>query len=487
MLREARLGRKMNEKALRFSSSIGHDANIFYYDILVDVAQTLVLLKGGYLNSREALEILNALKDISREGYKEWIDYEDVHEAIEAEITKRTPAGKKLHTGRSRNDEVSTCLRLFARDHLLKLAEKLLDLEDAILRISEGDALMPGFTHFQFAQPTRLSHHLLTFFDLFDRDFQRVIEAFLRVNRCPLGSAAFAGTGYRLDREFATKILGFNAVQEHSEDAVASRDFIIDSVYVCTSVLLNIGRICEEIVLFVTLGFLLLPDVFSSTSSIMPQKKNPDIAELLRAKCGKMIGLLTSAMAIYKGLPFSYNRDFQEMNPVLYTALKETIDAVEVFTGMISEIKFRKEILEQKAREGFTAATELADMLVRDFNIPFRDAHRIIARVASVGKFEPSAADIEEFARELGFTIKLSDERIAEVLNVENIVEGRKTIGATSRDEVVRMWSLRRERILSHRRRLKRLKGRIDAGFELMKAEIKKIGGNFDDWEKGKD
>lgn len=482
MIREGRLREKMNEKALRFSSSIEHDQNIFYYDVLVDIAHALILQKGGYLSKEEFLEILNALKEILKQGYKEWSNYEDVHEAIEAEITKKTSAGKRLHTGRSRNDEVATCLRLFARDHLIKLAEKLVILQETILRLSEEDTLMPGFTHFQFAQPTRLSHHMLMFFDLFERDFQRVLEALKRANRCPLGSSAFAGTSYNLDRELSAKILGFDAVQEHSEDAVASRDFLIDSIYVCTSVLLNISRICEEIILFSTLGFIELPDSYSSTSSIMPQKKNPDIAELLRAKCGKMIGLLTSAMSIYKALPFSYNRDFQEMNPLLYTALKETINAVEVFTGMLSEIKFRRENLEKKAREGFTVATELADLLVKNFNIPFRDAHRIIATLASEGNFEPNARDIEKTAENLGFSVELSDEKIKEAMNVERIVEGRKTVGSTSGEEVERMRSLRKEKILSQRRKLKRIRDRINAGLELMKAEIKRLGGNFDDW-----
>ncbi|MDK2795633.1 MAG: argininosuccinate lyase [Archaeoglobaceae archaeon] len=482
MIREGRLREKMNEKALRFSSSIEHDQNIFYYDVLVDIAHALTLQKGGYLSKEEFLEILNALKEILKQGYKEWSNYEDVHEAIEAEITKKTSAGKRLHTGRSRNDEVATCLRLFARDHLIKLAEKLVILQETILRLSEEDTLMPGFTHFQFAQPTKLSHHMLMFFDLFERDFQRVLEALKRANRCPLGSSAFAGTSYNLDRELSAKILGFDAVQEHSEDAVASRDFLIDSIYVCTSVLLNISRICEEIILFSTLGFIELPDSYSSTSSIMPQKKNPDIAELLRAKCGKMIGLLTSAMSIYKALPFSYNRDFQEMNPLLYTALKETINAVEVFTGMLSEIKFRRENLEKKAREGFTVATELADLLVKNFNIPFRDAHRIIATLASEGNFEPNAKDIEKTAENLGFSVELSDEKIKEAMNVERIVEGRKTVGSTSGEEVERMRSLRKEKILSQRRKLKRIRGRINAGLELMKAEIKRLGGNFDDW-----
>lgn len=480
MLREGRFGREMDSKALRFSSSIEHDVNIFRYDLLVDLAHTLNLLRSGYLSKEDAQAIIKALSEISKRGYEDWDKYEDVHEAIEAEITRRTQAGKKMHTGRSRNDEVATCLRLFARDHLLELAEKLIALQEAILKISENDAIMPGFTHFQFAQPTRLSHHLLMLFDLFERDFQRVIEAFRRVNKCPLGSSAFAGTSYKLDREFTAKILGFDDILEHSEDAVASRDFLIESVNVCVSVLLNISRICEEIILFATLGFVDLPNAYSSTSSIMPQKKNPDIAELLRAKCGKMIGLLTSAMSIYKALPFSYNRDFQEMNPILYTALKETIEAVEVFTGMLSGMRFRKDFMEQKAREGFTTATELADMLVKDFGIPFRDAHRIIARLAFEGNYSPSAKDIERSAKEIGYEIRVSGERVAEVTKLENIVNGRKTIGGTAKEEVDRMRAMRKEKVLSERRELKRIKRRIENALKLMWAEIETLGVKFD-------
>ncbi|MCX8172475.1 MAG: argininosuccinate lyase [Archaeoglobaceae archaeon] len=480
MLREGRFGVKMDPKALKFSSSIAHDVNIFSYDILVDLAHTLNLLRSGYLTLEEALEIVKTLNEIKNRGYVEWSNYEDVHEAIEVELTARTKAGKKLHTGRSRNDEVATCLRLFARDHLLELAERLTILLESILQISKEDAIMPGFTHFQFAQPTRLSHHLLMFFDLFERDLQRILEVFRRVNKCPLGASAFAGTGYNLDREFIAKILGFDDIQEHSEDAVASRDFIIESVFVCTSIILNVSRICEEIILFTTLGFVDLPENFSSTSSIMPQKKNPDIAELLRAKSGKLIGMLTSATSIYKALPFSYNRDFQEMNSILYTALKETIESLEVFTGMIMGIKFKSDIMEQKAKEGFTIATELADMLVRDFGIPFRDAHRIIARLASEGNYNPSAKDIESAAKELGYTVELSDKKISEVVELRNIVEGRKTIGGTAKREVERMRALRVEKVLKRKRELKRLKRKVENGLALLKIEIAKIGGKFD-------
>jgi argininosuccinate lyase (EC 4.3.2.1) len=231
---------------------------------------------------------------------------------------------------------------------------------------------MPGFTHLQFAQPTKLSHHLLAYFDMVERDLERLVDAFRRVNLCPLGSSAFASTSYRLDREYVAKILGFDGVLEHSEDAVSSRDFLIETVFVCSSIMLSLSRIAEEIILFSTLGFIDLPNKYASTSSIMPQKKNPDIAELIRAKTGKTIGNLVSAMAIYKALPFSYNRDFQEMNEILYETMRIVENSVEVMSGMLSEIRFNKSLLEEKAREGFTLATEVADMLVKEFGIPFR-------------------------------------------------------------------------------------------------------------------
>lgn len=477
MLRNERL-REMDEKAKKFSSSIEHDLHIFHYDILVDIAHVLNLLKGNYLSKKEALEIIEALNTVARSGYKSW-DFEDVHEAIEAEVTKITEAGKKMHTGRSRNDEVATCLRMFARDHLLEIAEKLVALQSTILEIAEkNDAIMPGFTHLQFAQPTRVSHHLLMFHDLFERDFERVLEVYRRVNKCPLGASAFAGTSYKIDREFVAKILGFDGILEHSEDAVASRDFLIDSIYVCTSIMLNISRIAEEIVIFAALGLIELPDEFASTSSIMPQKKNPDIAELLRAKAGKIIGNLISAATIYKATPFSYNRDFQEMNTILYDSMKITIENLDVFQRMISKLKFNEDLMKKKSVEGFAVATELADMLVIDFGIPFRVAHKILGRIAAK-KVAPSVQEIESVAKEFGFEIRIPEEKFAEAVDVEKAVERRQTIGGTKSSEVKRMLDFRKERLNRKRNKIKKIKRRIKIALDLMEKEVKKIGVDF--------
>ncbi len=474
MLREGRMKERMDIKALKLSSSLEHDKNIFYYDILVDVAHVLTLNRSGYLSDSETAEILAALKKV-RDSFNEYgnQEYEDIHEAIEAEVTKITPAGAKMHTGRSRNDEVATCLRMFARDHLLDLAENVLRLMEAILKKADTKAVMPGFTHLQYAQPTKLSHHLIAYHDMLSRDFERILDAFRRVNKCPLGSAAFASTPYTLDRQFTGKILGFDGVVENSEDAVASRDFLIESIYVCTSLMLSLSRIAEEIILFSSeFGFVDLPDEYSSTSSIMPQKKNPDIAELIRANAGRMIGNLTAAMSIYKAMPFSYNRDFQEMNPLLYDSLRRAELAVDVMAGMMDKIKFREDVMAKKASKGFATATELADMLVMNYGVPFRLAHKIVGRIAAEGLEKPTPEDVSRAAREFGLNIDIREVE----LDVEKAVESRKNIGGTAEKEVQRMIATRREELNNRKSKIRTLRGRIAVALKILYDEAEKLG-----------
>ncbi len=474
MLREGRMKGAMDKKALKLSSSLEHDRNIFYYDILVDAAHVLTLNKSGYISNSEAAEILAALKKIRNSGFNGRWEYEDVHEAIEAEVTKLTPAGAKMHTGRSRNDEVATCLRMFARDHLLELAENVLKMMEVLLEKAEkSKAVMPGFTHMQYAQPTRLSHHLIAYHDMLSRDFERILEVFRRVNRCPLGSAAFASTPYTLDRRFTARILGFDDVVENSEDAVASRDFVIDTIYTCTSLMLSLSRIAEEIVLFSSeFGFVDLPDEYSSTSSIMPQKKNPDIAELIRAGAGRMIGNLMAAMSIYKAMPFSYNRDFQEMNPLLYDSLKRAELAVDVMAGMMEKIRFREDVMAKKAEKGFATATELADMLVMNYGVPFRLAHKIVGRLASEGLERPTPEDISRAAREFGLNVEVKTVE----LDVEKAVESRTNIGGTAEKEIRRMIEVRREKLNNRKSKIRTLRGRIAIGLKILYDEAEKLG-----------
>ncbi len=463
MLR-SRFKKEMDPLALKLTSSLDHDKNIFYYDILVDIAHVLGLLKQGYLSKDECREIVKALLEIREKGLDE--EGEDIHEAIEKAVTKRTQAGKKMHTARSRNDEVATCLRMFARDKLLSIAQAVLELRAVLIEKAKEylDVVMPGFTHLQYAQPTRLSHHLLAYHDMLKRDFDRIISAFSRVNLSPLGACAFAGTSFKLDRYYTAKLLGFDGVIENSADAVSSRDFLIEAVFASTSLMLTLSRMAEEIVLWSSeFDFIDLPEEFASTSSIMPQKKNPDVAELIRAKAGRCVGELTSVMSIYKGLPLTYNRDFQEMNSIMYSTLSVAELSTIVMVRMFSAIKFRSDIMIEKALKGFAVASEIADRLTKA-GIPFRDAHRIVGMAVAEGDL----SRVSEIAKEFGYNVEVDVK-----VNIEEIVDGRKTLGGTSKSEVLRMID-DRERLLEED--LKILSEKIESvcfGLEKLYSEVK--------------
>ncbi len=478
----SRMRKEMDRLALDFSSSLTHDERIFYYDILVDIAHVLGLLKCGHIGKEDAKSIIKALLEIRDAGYSSLPrNYEDVHEAIEAEVTKKTQAGKRMHTARSRNDEVATCLRMFARDKLLSLALALLELREVLLKIAEEniDAIMPGFTHLQYAQPTRLSHHILAYHDMIARDFERVMDAFRRVNLSPLGSAAFASTSFKLDRNYVAELLGFDGVVENSCDGVASRDFLIESVFVSTSVMLSLSRIAEEIILWCSeFGFIELPDEYASSSSIMPQKKNPDIAELIRAKAGKIVGNLTAVMTIYKAMPFTYNRDFQEMNPIMFESLEVAEVSTILMARMLDKIEFKADVMLEKALKGFTHATELADLITKA-GVPFRDAHKIVGRLVAEGIEKPNAEDVKKVAREFGYDIELNDEAIEGIFDPRKIVEGRENVGGTSKAEVARMIEKRKNMLEADWEKLSECVERISMRLERLYDEARTILGKW--------
>ncbi len=471
----SRLKKEMDRLALEFSSSLEQDKKIFYYDILVDIAHVLGLLKCGHIGKEDARAIIKALLEIRDAGYDSLPkDCEDVHEAIEAEVTKRTPAGKRMHTARSRNDEVATCLRMFARDKLLSLAFSLLELRRVLLNIAENhiDTIMPGFTHLQYAQPTVLAHWVLAYHDMIERDFERVMDAFGRVNRSPLGSAAFAGTSFELDRAYTAELLGFDDVVENSCDAVASRDFLIESVFVSASTMLSLSRIAEEIILWCSeFGFIELPDEYASSSSIMPQKKNPDIAELIRAKAGKVLGNLAGVMSIYKAMPFTYNRDFQEMNPIMFESLEVADVATILMARMLEKVEFRRDVMLEKALKGFANATEIADLITKK-GIPFRDAHKIVGRLVAEG-LEFSAENIRDVAEDFGYSIQLSDDELK--FDAKDIVENRRNLGGTSKSEITRMIEGRRKKLEEDRELLANVIDRISQRLERLYEEATDI------------
>jgi argininosuccinate lyase len=448
----SRFGKKMDETALMFSSSLDHDKNIFYYVILVDMAHILNLMKSLYVSEEEAKELLKAIIEIRNEGFETLGNYEDVHEAIEAKlIDKVGDSGRKIQTAKSRNDEIATCLRLFARDRLLLLMDSLLELRRVLLQIAidKKDVIMPGFTHLQPAQPTKLSHHIIAYHDMFSRDFERMMQVFRRINQSPLGSAAFTTTSFEIDRERIAEFLGFDGIVDNSADAVSSRDFSIEAVFVGTSILLTLSRIAEEIILWTSeFNFIELPDEFASSSSIMPQKKNPDIAELIRAKSGRIIGNLTAMMSMYKALPLTYNRDFQDMNSLLYEALEISILSTGLMARMLDKIDFKEDIMDQKAGKKFTVATELANMLVRKANIPFRSAHEIVGRIAMQENASPSIDDIDRAAMEVAgrkVSESISKDDLEKALNPAHVVEATSGTGGTSEEQIKRMLD---ERIL---------------------------------------
>ncbi len=389
----------------RFLSSMDADAWIFEADILVDKAHVVMLAEQGIISPSEGREILRGLETIKREGFQR-LDrgLEDIHLAIETRLTSLVgEVAGRMHTGRSRNDEVATCIRLALRDRLLELAGEVLNFQDAFLRVASlyTETLLPGFTHTQHGQPTTLAHHLLAHEGALERDLRRLKSAYENTNQSPLGAAAFAGTGFPIDRRRQMELLGFRGLVENTMDAVSTRDFIIEALAACSNLMVDLGRFAEEMILWSTqeFGFVEMDDRYASTSSIMPQKKNPDVAELIRGKVGGVHGCLFAVLEICKALPYSYNRDIQEATPHLWRGVSETLRCTRMARGILETLKFNTGRMEAAASWGFTTATELADTLVRETGIPFREAHQVIARASRTSGL--TLEDIENTGREV--------------------------------------------------------------------------------------
>jgi argininosuccinate lyase len=466
----------MDKLALDFSSSIKDDAKIFFYDVLVNIAHVLGLYKMGHIEKEEAKEIILGLMRIRDEGVPNAC--EDVHEGIEARLSEITESGARMHTAKSRNDEIAACLRLFARDRLLAIMYALLELRKTILEVGMKniEVISPGFTHLQYAQPTRLSHHLLAYHDMLKRDYERALQCFRRVNKNPLGAAAFASTSFRLDRNLTAELLGFDGLVENSMDAVASRDFAIEAIFISSSIMLSLSRIAEEIILWTSeFDFMELSDEYSSSSSIMPQKKNPDVAELIRARAGRVCGNLSSAITIYKAMPFAYNRDFQEINPLLYFSLESAEISAILTSRMLSTAKFKAEVMREKATKGFSIATDVANLLVQKARIPFRAAHRIVGRIAMEGdlSLEKLLKATDEVAKEYREVIRqnVCEEDLR--FDVESVLESRINVGAPSKAEVKRMIEERFEI-------LKRDWEEVDTIIEKLSRALEKLYGEVE-------
>ena len=432
-----RFTKETNTLVHNFNASLSFDQKLYAWDIRGSIAHVTMLAKQGILTTEECNSIIAALKDIQTEIENGILEFdaaqEDIHSFIEAELTKRTGnTGKKLHTGRSRNDQVALDMRLYTRDELDELDHLLYELLCLLYHIMEAhlDTYMPGFTHLQKAQPVTLAHHLGAYFEMFLRDRERLADTRRRMNYCPLGAGALAGTTYPLDRAYTASLLGFDAPTRNSMDSVSDRDYLLETLSALSICSMHLSRFCEEIILWNTdeYRFIDLDDAYSTGSSIMPQKKNPDIAELIRGKTGRVYGALTSLLTTMKGLPLAYNKDMQEDKECVFDAIDTVKGCLALFTGMLSTIKFRKDIMEASAKGGFTNATDAADYLAAH-GVPFRDAHGIIGQL--VLRCIELGTSLDELPLEEYKAISSVFEKdIYDSIRMETCVERRNTAGA---------------------------------------------------------
>ncbi len=442
-----RFTKETDQLVYHFNASISFDRKLFEEDIEGSIAHAVMLEKQGILSEEEKNAIVKGLVGIREDvksGKLEITDaYEDIHSFVEANLTERIgDAGKKLHTGRSRNDQVALDMKLYIRKEILHVAEELDALLHTLLDVMEEnkETYMPGFTHLQKAQPITLSHHMGAYFEMFHRDSLRMRDIYKRMNYCPLGSGALAGTTYPLDRGYTASLLGFEGPTLNSMDSVADRDYLIEFLSSLATVMMHLSRFCEEVIIWNSneYRFIEIDDAYSTGSSIMPQKKNPDIAELVRGKTGRVYGALVSILTVMKGIPLAYNKDMQEDKELTFDAVDTVKGCLALFTGMLKTMKFNREVMAASAMNGFTNATDAADYLVGK-GVPFRDAHGIIGRLVLYCIDKNTcieALSMEEF-KEISPVFEAD---IYDAVSLKACVERRLTIGAPgpeAMDEVI--------------------------------------------------
>ena len=432
-----RFTKETDQLVYNFNASITFDQKFYKQDIEGSIAHVTMLAKQGILTEQERDDIVRTLKEIRDEVESGKLEitseYEDIHSFVEANLIDRLgDTGKKLHTGRSRNDQVALDMRLYTRDELLHTDDLLKELLETILKIMEAntETIMPGFTHLQKAQPITLAHHMGAYFEMFKRDRLRLHDIYERMNYCPLGSGALAGTTYPLDREYTAELLGFYSPTLNSMDGVSDRDYLIEFLSACATIMMHLSRFSEEIIIWNSneYQFVEIDDAYSTGSSIMPQKKNPDIAELVRGKTGRVYGALMSLLTTMKGIPLAYNKDMQEDKELSFDAMDTVKGCIALFTGMLATMKFNKGKMRLSANNGFTNATDAADYLVKH-GVPFRDAHGIIGKIV-LYCIERGIAIDDMSLDELKAICPVFEEDIYEEISMETCVNNRLTIGA---------------------------------------------------------
>ncbi len=452
-----RFARPTDSAVEAFTASIDVDRRLYAYDIAGSIAHARMLAHVKVLSEKECDAIVQGLESIKSEieaGKFPWESrLEDVHMNIEARLIDQIgEVGKKLHTGRSRNDQVATDMRFYVRDSIDALCQRIARVQAALLAVAERetDTIMPGFTHLQAAQPVTFGHHMLAWFEMLSRDHARMKDCRKRVNILPLGAAALAGTSYPIDREYAARLLGFDGVAENSLDAVSDRDFAIELVAATAQLMTHLSRFCEEIILWASsvFGFIELGDDLCTGSSIMPQKKNPDVAELIRGKTGRVNGALVALLTVMKAQPLAYNRDNQEDKEPVFDAGDTVSTSLDVFVELLEGMKLDRDAMLRVAQDGFTTATDLADYLVRK-GIAFRDAHEIVGNLVRLGMdidkdfSQMSLSELQGMCKEI-------ESDVFDVLTLEGSVNARNHVGGTAPAQVRQAIQRARKRLAAY-------------------------------------
>ena len=449
-----RFTKETDQLVYNFNASISFDKKLYAQDIRGSIAHVMMLAKQEILTEAEKQQIIEGLEGILddvEKGKLEITDkYEDIHSFVEANLIDRIgDAGKKLQTGRSRNDQVALDMKLYTRDEIAQIDQLLKTLLRTILGIMQEntETIMPGFTHLQKAQPITLAHHMGAYFEMFKRDHERMRDISKRMNTCPLGSGALAGTTYPLDRDYTAKLLGFDGPTLNSMDGVSDRDYLLELLSALSIVMMHLSRFCEEVIIWNSneYKFVEIDDAYSTGSSIMPQKKNPDIAELVRGKAGRVYGALMSMLTVMKGIPLAYDKDMQEDKELTFDAIDTVKGSLALFTGMISTMTFNKEVMENSAKNGFTNATDAADYLV-NHGVPFRDAHGIVGQLVLFCIERGIALDdmtLEEFQA----ISPVFEADIYDAISMKTCVEKRVTIGAPGQEAMKKVIEIYRKRL----------------------------------------
>jgi argininosuccinate lyase len=490
MIREGRLGKSFDEEVSAKTSSLEFDIELFRYDLLTDMAHIVMLVDTGIIEKEDAKKLLQVLKKIEKKGIQSLDispELEDIHMAIESQIIKEIgDTGGRLQTARSRNDQVACDLRMKTREDVNLLIKSIIGLIIALLEVAEKNTLtlIPAFTHLQHAQPTTLAHHLISYVDSLIRNIARLEDAYDRIDLCPLGAGAVTTTSYPIDRNQTSSLLGFEKVLENSMDAVSSRDYLVEVGSIASLISIDISRISEELILWSTkeFSFIEISSSFASTSSIMPQKKNPDVIEIVRARTASVFGSLVSILTMQRSLPQSYNRDLQELSPIFFRIINTTTTSLSLISRVVNTMQINEDIMNAGTLLDFSTATELADILVKEKKIPFRTAHQIVGKAVTTAIKEDRSP--EEFSSEFmdristsvtGDKLGLSDEKVTSAMTPLLAVKARKVLGGPAPEQIKKAIHKRFDEVVEKEKNLAKREGKLSSSIKVLLDRVDSI------------